>query len=709
MTNAKSDILKRIYLLYFIVFLFASMIIGKIFYIQFVEGAELKKKAKDAPMRIVEREVQRGNIYADDGVSILVTSVPYFEVRMDVASPEISDEFFNANIDSLSRKLSGLFRVQSSKEYMKALSKARKKGSRYFFIAKNVSYDTLKILKTFPIFNSGRFKSGLIINEQVCRKLIYGNLALRTIGYERNNITVGLEGYYSNELSGVKAKQVEQMTKEKEWRPIGKAEESETHNGYDIVTTIDAKIQDVAENALRICLDSNKAQHGCAVLMEVKTGYVKAIANLTKIGEHRYEERYNYAIGEKVEPGSTFKLMSLIAAMVEGVDTSVTVDITGASTMYNNRKMEDSHNLGLGRISMVKAFEISSNVGISKIITQKFNRADKSSCKKFTDRLYEMGLNEPLGLKIVGEAHPVVKNPDFRSWSNITLPWMSIGYEVALTPLQILAFYNAVANDGVKVCPQFVQEIRSNGKLIEKFDPVILNPSMCSKETVAKAKHLLECVVQNGTAKKLKNPLYKIAGKTGTAQIAQDNKGFNKKNYRASFVGYFPADNPMYSIIVIIHDPQGGKYYGGEVAAPVFKEIANKVFATKLNMQNVPVGSDTVSRQFVSTGNSSDYSLVLKSLGIPVNNLNADNKWISLAVSTNAAKNQCSANPVEVRQISNSVVPDVTGMNLKDAVYLLENSGLKVKINGKGIIRKQSIAPGAKVAKNTPIQLDLSI
>ncbi len=708
MKNAKNDILWRIYLLYFSIVLFAFVIIGKIVYIQFVQGAELASKAKPIPIRFVVTEIQKGNIYADDGVSMLVTSIPYFEIRMDVGSPEFTDDYFYSKVDSLSKKLSLLFPNRTSRNYSKSLKEARKNNNRFFLIARRVSYDTLKILRTFPILKDGN-RGGLIAKEQVVRKLLYGDIASRTIGYFRNGFRVGLEGYYCDDLNGTKAIQMEQQTNDKEWKPIGKANELEVKNGYDVITTIDVKIQDVAEKALRTCLDTNKAEHGCVILMEVKTGYIKAIANLLKTGEHQYEERYNYATGERVEPGSTFKLMSLLAAMEDGADTSMIVNITGASTTYSNRKMEDSHNLGLGKINMIKAFEISSNVGVSKIVTEIYNRANKNECKKYTDRLYDMGLNEPLGLKIIGEATPIVKNPNFRSWSNTTLPWMSIGYEVALTPMQILSIYNAVANDGVKVRPLFVKEIRSAGKVIEKFEPEILNSSICSKQTIAKAKFLLENVVQNGTGKRLKNPFYKVAGKTGTAQIAQQNSGYNKSNYRASFVGYFPADRPEYSMIVVVHNPTSGKYYGGEVAAPVFKEVADKIYAAKIDLHHEIINTDTVTRNFITSGNRSDLSIISNVLGVTTTNIPVEDNWVSLAYSVNSANKKCSANLVNKLNTSNGVVPDVMGMRLKDAVYLLESAGLNVKIKGKGIVVKQSIESGTKATKNSTIFLELAI
>ena len=707
MKNIKNDILWRIYLLYICIIIFALVIFGKAVYTQFAEGEELVKKAKAAPIRLIDTEVEKGNIYADDGSSLLVTSIPIFDVRMDVASPTISDDLFFSNVDSLAICLSKLFNDKTTKEYKNQLLKARKNGNRFLLLGKDVTYNQLKIIKTFPIFKLGKNKGGLRIDSKEKRELIYRDLAARTIGYERNGIIVGLEGTYSKELNGVAGKRLVHKTAENEWKPIREDDEIEAQNGYDIITTIDIKIQDIAESALRKCLDTNKADHGCAILMEVKTGHVKAIANLTKTGEHKYEERYNYAIGERVEPGSTFKLMSLVAVMEDGLaDTNTQVNIKGASTVYFNREMKDSHDPGLGIVNMKTIFEISSNVGVSKIIY----KAYANNPQKFTERLYEMGVNEPLGLKIFGETNPIIKNPKFRSWSNTTLPWMSIGYELLITPFQILAFYNAIANDGIMVRPLFVKEIRRTGKLIQSFDTEILNKSICSKETIAKAKCLLEGVVQNGTAKKqFKNSYFKVAGKTGTAQIAQQNSGYNKNNYRASFVGYFPADNPQYSCIVIVHNPQSGKYYGGEVAAPVFKEIADKIYASKLNIQYDLNLKDTITREFVKSGNTADFMTISKSLGIIPDKIISENEWSTFAIYTQAANKQKKATQLDKRTITNGIVPNVVGMNAKDAVYLLETAGLDVKITGKGTVKKQSMEPGAKAEKNSQILIELSI
>ncbi|MCK4639399.1 MAG: penicillin-binding protein 2, partial [Bacteroidales bacterium] len=417
------------------------------------------------------------------------------------------------------------------------------------------------------------------------RKMPFKELAKRTIGYEnkKENLFVGLEGAYSEYLEGKKGKQLRQRICNGDWKPIQDENEIEPQNGKDIITTIDINIQDVAENALLEHLKEHKAFQGCAILMEVETGYIKAIANLQyDSSDNKYKESYNYAFAENVEPGSTFKLASMIAVIEDRkVNLSDTIDTGDGWIVYYNRTMRDAYKIRDGKITCREAFEKSSNVGVSMIIWDAY----KKNPEKFVEHLYDMSLNKPLGIEFQGEGHPFIKHPkDKKIWYGTTLPWMSVGYEISLTPLQILTFYNAVANGGKMVKPMFVKEIRQTGKTIKTFKPVVINKSICSKRTIDTVQSLLEGVVERGTAKSLNNSIYKIAGKTGTAQIANKNKGYNKGFYNASFVGYFPADDPKYSCIVVVNKPSGGKYYGSSVAAPVFKEIADKVYATQLDI-----------------------------------------------------------------------------------------------------------------------------
>jgi cell division protein FtsI (penicillin-binding protein 3) len=432
--------------------------------------------------------------------------------------------------------------------------------------------------------------------------------------------------------------------------------------------------------------------------MEVKTGFIVAIANIGKNRNGIYGEEYNYAIGESSEPGSTFKLASIIAALDDGlINLNDTVDTQGGAVKFANRIMKDSHHGGYGRISIGRAFELSSNVGISKVI----HKAYRDHPQQFIDKLYSMHLNQSLGLDIPGEGKPSIKDTKHKYWSKVSLPWMSIGYEVAMTPLQTLAFYNAVANNGTLVKPQFIREIRSANEVIKSYEPIVLVPSIVKNpETILKARKLLEGVVNQGTATHLKNSVYSIAGKTGTAQIAQNNAGYNKSNYKASFVGYFPAEDPSYSMIVVINNPSKGVYYGGSIAGPVFKEVADKVYATRLHHLPVPPDSTVTPRLILAAGNASELHTIYKSMHSVMPETTSASEWVAYRGLNDGIE-------AVVVDAAEGNTPDVRGMGARDALFLLESAGLKVQLTGKGKVKRQSIAPGSKIVRGSKCIVEL--
>ncbi len=699
MKDIKKNILLRVYLIYGLFFLSTMGIIARVLYIQFAEGDKLKIEQKETNLKYINIEENRGNIYSDDGNSLLATSLPTFEVRMDASSAIISHKLFYNSVDSLAYCLSELFHDRSQKEYRNYLINARKKGDRFCKIKSNVKYDELKKLRKFPIFRLGKYKGGLIVFQKDIRKLPFDMLAIRTIGYAREGIKpVGIEGAYKNYLKGTKGKRLMKKISGNVWVPVNYENELDPKNGNDIITTIDINIQDVAESALMTQLQKHNADHGCVILMEVETGQIKAIANLKKCADNLYREIYNYAIGECIEPGSTFKLASLIVGMDQGIlDTSSIVDTENGTTEFFNQKMTDSHEGGYGKISLKHAFEVSSNVGISKSVYRAF-------CKnpdKFINGLYDMGLNKKLGIEISGEGQPGIKNTHDIRWSGVSLPWMSIGYELTMTPIQILTFYNAVANDGVMVKPLFVKQIVNTGKTIRTFEPVIINKAICSEATIGKAKKMLEGVVENGTAKSIfSNSIYKVAGKTGTAIITDKDFKVNKI-YNASFVGYFPADNPKFSCIVVINNPSEGEIYGSTVAAPVFKEIADKVYATRLEIPNIL--KDTLRNilpPMALISNTDDLFSIYKTLSIYQIN-NAKSEWASALVKNNHVE-------INNKNFNSGIVPNVIGMKARDAIYILENMGLNVRMKGKGTVKGQSIKQGSKAVKGEEIVLNFS-
>ena len=702
MKDLRKNILSRIYVTYLFVVVFALVVLGQLINVQYVQGSELVKKSKQLTLQYKNIPAVRGNIYSAN-YNLLATSIPIYELRFDAAAEAITDEIFNKNIDSVAIGLASVFKDKSPAQYKSELQRARRKKSRYHLIKRNVKYTQLKKVKELPLFRKGRYKSGLIIERQNKRVKPFNILAARTIGYKRENVMpVGIEGAYDKELSGIDGKRLMQKMAGGIWGPVNDKNEIEPIDGSDVVSTIDVNLQDVAENALMKQLQMHESDHGCVILMEVKTGDVKAIANLQRQKNGSYYESYNYAIGESTEPGSTFKLPALMAALEDGyVDLNDIVDTKGGKVKYYDRTMYDSHIGGYGKITVKHAFEVSSNVGLSTIITNAYAK----NPQQFVDRLNKMNLGQPLGIELAGEGKPLIKSPSDKSWSGTTLPWMSIGYEVRLTPLQILAFYNAVANDGKMVRPRFAKAIAANGEVIRELPTVVLNPSIASKETIKKAKEMLEGVVENGTAKNLKNSVFKIAGKTGTAQIANDKYGYkykSKVSYQASFVGYFPADNPMYSCIVVVNAPSKNVYYGNLVAGPIFKEVADKVYAYAFSLHPEVKEKEKPELPVSAEGYSDDLVTVYNALDIPIEDKSNNYDWV------NTVKQQ---NQIVLQKhlVAPIYVPDVRGMSAKDALYLLENKGIDVEVKGIGYVKKQSVTPGTLVAKTDKIILELGI
>ncbi len=706
MTDVKKDIAWRIYTVYLLVCVFGMCILGKAAYIQLVEGSELKQKMEVNTLVEKEIEAVRGNIYAADG-SLLATSIPIYEVRFDPNADAIDEVLFNEKVDSLAFHLSALFKDKSYASYRQELIKAREKGARYHLIRRNVKYTQLKEMKKFPLFRRGKYKGGFIFIQQNKRERPFKILAARTIGYDREGVRpVGLEGAYREALAGVDGKRLMQKIAGGVWMPVGDENEIEPEDGMDIHSTIDVNLQDVAESALLKQLELHQADHGCVVLMEVKTGAVKAIANLKRNENGVYYEGYNYAIGESTEPGSTFKLPALVAALEDGyVDMDDLIDCGDGSKQYYDRTMFDSNHDdgGWGKITVQKIFEVSSNIGMAELI----NKSYGNQAQKFIDRLEEMKLKEPLGIKIAGEGAPYIKNTNDDTWSGISLAWMAHGYELQLTPLQILNYYNAIANDGVMVKPKFVDKVTRGRKVIHEIETEVLNGKICSKKTIEEVKRALEGVVSDGTAKNLRNANYKIAGKTGTAQIANKNYGYSyqsKVSHQASFVGYFPADQPAYSCIVVVNAPSQNVYYGNLVAGPIFKEVADKVYANSVEMHE-PLTAQKITANsaipYSKHGEKESIEMVFEQLGIPVQSDHGGAQWVVSNTQEKAVK-------LQARKVSENLVPNVTGMGLRDAVFLLENKGLRVEVEGSGMVKTQSLKAGLKVSEGMAIKIELS-
>ncbi|RYJ41149.1 penicillin-binding protein [Flavobacterium beibuense] len=668
MGNKDKHISYRIYLVAFAIFVMAILVVVKLTNIQWVEGEYYRELAKERTVREITIPANRGNVYSSDG-SLLATSIPNYDIRFDALAPKLTD--FNENIRPLADSLSVMF-GNSSSFYYEKLKRARNNKNRYLFIAKGLSYTEYMRLKSFPLFNKGAYKGGIITEQRTIREHPIGKIAKRTIGYDRldhhgNEREVGIEGAFAEYLDGKDGRQMMQKIAKSQWKPISDENEIEPIDGCDIVSTIDVYIQDIAHHALLKQLEYYEADHGCVVVMETKTGYVRAISNLGRASDGSYYETVNYAVGESQEPGSTFKLAGLISLLEDKkVDTSQVYDTHDGVVTYYKRKVRDSHKGGYGKITLARGFELSSNTVMAQAIYDNY----KDNPQQFVDHLNSFGLNKRLGVCIKGEGRPKIPQPGDKSWSGLSLPWMAFGYEVSMTPLQTLALYNAVANDGEMVRPLFVQEIKEWNKTIKKFDKEVINPKICSQETIDKVKAVLENVVKKGTGSKLYSKDFSMAGKTGTAQVNY-GKGKGRDDgmyYSSSFAGYFPADNPKYSCIVIIHRPSINKgYYGADVSGPVFKRIAQKIFTDVPSTNQI----DNLDRQVKK-------------------------------------QEDLYASYYTKAQTEYKSIPNTLGMSGMDAVALLGNMGLKVKVIGTGKVKKQSVAPGQPYVKDQTIILELS-
>jgi cell division protein FtsI (penicillin-binding protein 3) len=667
MVEDNKNIILRVYIVAVVIFLMALAIVFKITNIQWVEGDSLRKLAKERSIRNFVIPANKGNIYSSDG-SLLATSIPNYTIRFDAMAPDAKD--LKKNIKPLSDSLGVLFNKPSS-FFQLELTSARTNKNRFYLLARDLSYTEYMRIKSFPLFKLGIYKGGIIIEQKTVRKHPIGEIAQRTIGYER--ITPeglpdgkGIEWAFRKYLNGKDGKVLKQKIAKGQWKPIRDVNEVEPQDGYDVISTIDVYIQDIAHHSLLEQLEKYKAEHGCVVVMETKTGYIKATSNLGKSADGTYSETTNYAITESHEPGSTYKLADMMALLEDKkVDTSTVYNTNGGLIFVSGRRVKDSHDGGYGIISLAKGFEKSSNTVMVQAVYSNY----KNNPSQFVNHLNAFGLNKPLGLPFQGEGIPRVPQPKDKHWSSMSLPSMAFGYEVSITPLQTLTYYNSVANNGEMVKPQFVSEIKEWNNTIKKFDKIVINPKICSNETLLKLKAVLENVVKRGTASGLYSKDFSMAGKTGTAQANYATNGGADKHYISSFVGYFPADLPKYSCIVVVHKPDtsNNNYYGADVAGPVFKRIAQKIF------------TDSPTRN-------------------EVKNLDKKNPTQERNYSEYYAKSQEKKN----------VIPNLKGMSGMDAVALLENLKVKVKIIGVGKVKKQSINPGVAITSVATIILELS-
>ena len=695
--NIKKSILVRVRVAFLCVLIFAVCVAAKIGHIQMIEGEKWAKLSEEIHFDYKKVKATRGNIYSDNG-SLLATSLPFYKVAIDPTL--VKDEYFKAGIDSLAMLLARYYKDKTATEYKQSLKDARASGKQYMVInRKQINYQTKKEMMQWPIFRLGRYKGGVIFEKIDVRYRPFSNLSKRTIGFvNEDGQGAGLEYSFESALGGQDGEALFQKIAGGTWKPVFDGNNVKAIDGLDIQTTIDINLQDVAETSLYHAMEQHNADEGTVVVMEVKTGHIKAISNLSADGNGGFYEKFNHAVGGSFEPGSTYKLVTMMALLEDtNISLSDSINTGNGEVTFYRRKVRDHHDGGFGKITVQQAFELSSNVAMAKLVDKHFGLKPST----FVEYLDKLNLSKPLGLQITGESYPKITRPTDKDWSGITLPWMAYGYGFEMSPLHTLALFNAVANNGKMIKPIFVTAIKRADETMEEFETETLNSKICSSKTLDKLKLLLEGVVENGTAKNLKNAHYRIAGKTGTAQILEN--GRYEKKYITSFAGYFPAHAPKYTAIVLIKNPKGIYQYGNNVAGPVFKDIADNIYSRDINLHFAMEKKKTTEPGVFPTiraGYQEDLTMLTNELGIS-NHSATEEEWIRAAKNGNAIVWKKNA-------VVKDLVPDVTGMTFRDAIYLLEKSGLRVSYEGIGRVTEQSLAPGTRFSKGSRIYLRLS-
>ena len=677
--------------------LFAIGVTVKTGHIQMIEGEKWAKMGEQISFDYKRVKATRGNIYSDNG-SLLATSLPFYKVAFDATLP--NEEIFKEGIDSLAFLLARFYKDKSSTDYKRMLQDARAAGKQYIILnRKQIDYQDKKTMGEWPIFREGRLGGGVIFEKMDVRYRPFSNLSRRTIGFvNENEKGAGLEFSFDDQLDGQDGYAYYQKIAGGIWKPIFDANNIKAIDGLDIQTTLDINLQDVAETALHKAMMQHNADDGLVIVMEVETGEVKAVSNLSSDGHGTFYEKFNFATAGSFEPGSTFKLVTMIALLEDSdVELSDSIDTGNGEFTFYKSKVRDHEEGGLGTITVRQAFEHSSNVAMAKLVDKNFGKRPQ----KFIDHVDRLKLNKPLGIQIAGEPMPKFKRPGERGWSGISLPWMAYGYGIENTPLHTLTLYNAVANNGKMIKPIFVTEIRKADEIEESFETETIVGKICSEKTLKKLKLMLEGVVQDGTAKNIKNTHYRIAGKTGTAQILENGK-YTKK-YITSFVGYFPAHAPKYSAMVLIKNPRGWYQYGSNVAAPVFKEIADNIYARDINL-HFAMEKERFSEPgvfpVIKAGYHEELTMLCNELGVSNHSL-TEEEWVRASKSGSAVT-------WKKNTIGQGIVPDVSGMTFRDAIYLLEKTGLSVSYQGKGRVAEQSLAPGTRISKGSRIYIRLN-
>lgn len=671
-------------------------IFAKAFYIQNAEGAYWRSLSDSLHLEYREMDAERGTIYSEDG-RILSSSIPFFDIYLDFGADGIQEkngERLKQHLDSIAYNLALILGEKTEVEYKRELMDVFNRQDRYHLLTRNIDFNQYQSLRSIGFIKKNKNKNGFIFIEKEKRMTPFGLLANRTIGLSREYVdstgnivtkSVGIEKTYDSLLKGVTGKRLVRRIAGGAFVPV-EGSEIEPDNGKDIITTLDVNIQDIAEQALLKVMSENECTNGTCIVMEVSTGKIKAIANLGRQPDGSYLEDMNYAI-TRSEPGSTFKLITMLSALNDQyINLSSHVNIEGGKWEYSGRTVWDSERHHHTDVTYQQAFELSSNVGMAKLAVNYYGR----NPSKFISHLEKLQLHKPTGIDLIGESNPAIPRPGGKYWSNVSLPWMGFGYSIAISPLQTLMIYNAVANNGKMMKPYLVNAVMKDGAKVKEFNPQVLNDSICSAKTLQQLKICLEGVVTSGTAKSILDLNFPIAGKTGTAQVANGNKGYTEHIYQSSFAGYFPTDKPKYSCIVVIKNkPFAARYYGAQIAGPVFRTIANKLYTIDRDLYQYYKHPTLIDTNRNSTkGKLSDHKLIVQQF-----------------------KNQKSDTLLQFlsNNISSGIMPDLNGYGLKDALEILEDQSIQVIAYGKGKVTAQSIPAGTPLQKGQTVYLNLGI
>jgi cell division protein FtsI (penicillin-binding protein 3) len=704
MKEVKKELLTRVYIVAIAMVGVAGMLFYKAAKISIVEGEQWRSLGDSLYLKYVPIVADRGDILASDG-SLMVTSLPYFDLHVDFKADGLREDIFKANVDSLAYYLTRYVNTSVSKAQMRDwLIQKRRTGDRYALLAKGVSIRELEQIRTFPIFRLGKNKGGLIVDRQHVRVKPYKLLASRTLGLDRENAQqIGLERTFNEYLAGEEGQRLMQRVTGGAWIPVSNLGDLEGQRGADVVTTIDPQIQDIAEYALLDGLEASGGSKGTAIVMDVKTGAIVAMANLGAQGDG-YDEDYNYAVGFSSEPGSTFKLASVMALLEDdAADTNTVVDLGGGKGRFFDRIMKDSKEHGIYQSDLAESFATSSNVGIARLVQDYYGRDGKAG--QFVKRIKQFHLHEPTEIELDGEGAPLIKDPSKKEdhWSGTTLPWMSTGYECRMTPLQILRLYNAIANDGKMMKPYIVSQITREGRTVKRFRPEVVDSRIASTTTIRKAQDLLKEVVETGTAKEYKPDHYMFSGKTGTARTDYYDPTSPRKQYMASFAGYFPSDEPKYSCIVMVYDPVQGGFYGATTALPIFRKIADRCMGIHKELLPKVELPDTVAYRdglrLAGWSQKDELNEIVDELSIDTE-VEGQGEWARLTSGKEVE--------MEVKDVlEKNMIPELHGMGIRDAIYLLENKGIRVSYHGVGRVKGQSVQSGQPIIKGSSIHLTL--